>query len=118
MNLSCSNDDHDIDDQVLGNWEWIQSSGGIAGTTETPDSTGNSIMLEITRTAIKQFINGTLSFETGYSIKSQESTIFGGIRNMIIYENGFKQSFERVGNKLFLSGECNDCFLSEYEKVL
>jgi hypothetical protein len=70
----------------------------------------------ISTNSLKQFTNGNLTFETNYTIEVRKSEIFGGQREMIIYENGFKQSFERKGNKLILYGECNDCFQSEYEK--
>ncbi|HBK70607.1 MAG TPA: hypothetical protein DDZ39_02940 [Flavobacteriaceae bacterium] len=114
--VSCSNNDDDIDNQLVGSWNWLESSGGIAGSTTTPTSTGNTISVVISTNSLKQFTNGNLTFETNYTIEVRKSEIFGGQREMIIYENGFKQSFERKGNKLILYGECNDCFQSEYEK--
>ncbi len=113
--ISCSNDD-EINNQLLGSWNWLESSGGISGTTTTPASTGNTITLVISNNSLKQFTNGNLTFETNYRIEVRKSEIFGNQREMIIYENGFKKSFERKGDKLTLFDECSDCFQSEYKK--
>lgn len=40
--LCCSNSDENLNDnQLIGNWNWKSSTGGIAGVTITPESTGN-----------------------------------------------------------------------------
>ena len=114
--INCSNEDTNFNNQIVGSWNWLESSGGIAGTTETPTSTGNVITIVISNDSFQQFINGNLNFETSYTIELRKSEIFGDQRKMIIYENGFIQSFERKDDKLILYGECNDCFQSEYEK--
>ncbi len=115
--LSCSNDaDTDTNAQLLGIWDWISSSGGIAGITETPESTGNTITLEISNSTVKRYVNGNLESELNYSIASGESIVFGEQREMVIYENEFKQTFGLAGNQLTLYDECNDCFVSQYER--
>ena len=113
--LSCSTTtNHDSADQIMGEWVWIESSGGLAGTTETPESTEKEIWLQISNNSIKQFINGTLESDRTYKIERRESVIFGDLRDMIIYGNGFRQIFSTTGNKLILTGDCNDCFQSEF----
>lgn len=117
--VSCSNnndDDDSIDNQLVGSWNWLESSGGIAGTTTTPASTGNTMTMVISNNSLKQFTNGNLTLQTNYTIEVRKSEIFGGQREMIIYENGFKKSFEIKGDKLTLFDECSDCFQSMYEK--
>lgn len=115
--ISCSTTtDHDSADQIIGEWVWIESSGGLAGTTETPESTEKEIRLQISNNSIKQFINGTLESDRTYKIETRESVIFGGLRDMIVYSNGFRQIFSTKGNQLILIGDCNDCFQSEYVK--
>ncbi len=47
--LGCSEeDDTTIQSQLIGKWKWVESSGGIAGTTENPQSTGKDITVEFT----------------------------------------------------------------------
>jgi hypothetical protein len=115
--ISCSTtSDNDSADQIIGEWVWIESSGGIAGSTETPQSTEKEITLEISNNSIQQFINGSLEFNRPYNIERKESVIFGGVREMIVYDNGFRQIFSTTGNRLILTGDCNDCFQAVYER--
>ena len=102
--------------EITGNWNWIESFGGIAGVLETPESTGNTIQLEISSDTIKRYVNGGLESSLSYIIETDESGILGGPQEMIIYENGFNQSFILTVNTLLLYDECDDCFRHEYEK--
>ena len=114
--ISCSNHRSDDDtNPIIGKWNWVESSGGITGSTTTPKSTGKSIRLEISSTTIKRYTDGVLNLESSYSIQTATS-IFGGERKLIIYENDSKQSFTRTGNELLLNDECYDCYLSRYVK--
>ena len=115
--FSCSTPTHsDAAGQIIGEWVWIESSGGIAGTTQTPESTEKEITLQISNSSIKQFINGTLEANRAYIIERRESLVFGELREMIVYDNGFRQSFSITGNRLVLTDDCNDCFQAEYER--
>lgn len=67
--FGCSDDDNATNDQLTGKWNWVESSGGIAYHTETPESTGKIVKLEIDNSTIKRFVNGTLDYETNYSIE-------------------------------------------------
>ena len=112
---SCSQEDKVVPTvSLVGNWQWVSSSGGIAGTLETPASTGDSQRLEISETSVKRYRNGVLEFNIMYVIESQESQLFNEPRNMMIQENGFRQVIVLNGNRLLLIGDCNDCFTSEY----
>ena len=67
--ISCSTTtDTDSTDQIIGEWVWIESSGGIAGTTETPESTEKEIILQISNNSVKQFVNGTLESDRPLSL--------------------------------------------------
>jgi hypothetical protein len=114
--LSCSQNDDNSNKNLIGQWNWIGSSGGIAGTTENPQTTGENRKLEISTDSIKSYRNGTLNFQTKYWIEVRESLIFNEPREMIIQENGFRQILNISGNTLILIGDCNDCFTSEYTK--
>lgn len=112
--LSCSKSEDTSYVNLIGNWNWERSSGGISGTTETPQTTGQNRKLIISTDSIKSYLNGILNFKTKYTIETRESLIFNEPREMIIQENGFKQIFTLSGNKLILIGDCNDCFIDEY----
>lgn len=114
--LSCSQNDDDSNTSLIGQWNWKGSSGGIAGTTETPQTRGENRKLEISTNSIKSYQNGTLNFQTKYSIEVHKSLIFNEPREMIIQENGFRQILNISGNTLILIGDCTDCFTSKYTK--
>lgn len=115
--ISCSTTtDHDPADEIKGEWVWVESSGGIAGTTETPESTQQVVTLEISGNSIRQFVNGNLKSDRNFIIARKESLVYGDAREMIIYENGFQQIFSTTGNQLILIGDCNDCFQSLYQR--
>ncbi|WP_430411560.1 hypothetical protein [Kordia sp.] len=118
--VNCSNDD-DIaasdlptNARVIGNWNWISSSGGIGGWTYTPDSTGDTQRLEITDSTITFYKNGEETFTDTYTIETRESVIYSGTREMIIADTGFRNIVEFDDNTLILIGDCNDCFASGY----
>lgn len=115
---SCDGNEGTISQaRLTGNWQWVESVGGIAGTTETPSSTGNEIMLEITPASIKKFTNGTLTKMWPYTIASGQS-IFGGNRLMVIYEDdSAPQSFTVVEDELVLTDECHDCYENRYVRI-
>ena len=114
--LGCSQIDDDTNANLIGEWQWESSSGGIAGTIETPESKGETRKLEITTDSIKSYLDGTLTYKTKYRIETQESLIFNEPREMIIQQNGFREIMELNGNKLILTGDCNDCFTTEYSR--
>ena len=117
--LSCSTEKEEVDPTLpllTGNWNWIESSGGIDGRTETPETTGNSITLEISADSINTYINGELQSTQGYAIETHESILFGEPREMIVYEDQFRQTILITGNRLVLYDECTDCFQHEYER--
>ncbi len=45
--FSCrSEDDTDVS-PVVGEWEWVSSIGGVGNTTETPASSGKTIIMKL-----------------------------------------------------------------------
>ena len=53
--LSCDqNDDISQELQLIGTWNWVESSGGIDGRTETPISTGNTMKIEFSSNSVKK----------------------------------------------------------------
>lgn len=114
MCCSSASETNTVFKSIVGKWEWVQSSGGIAGQTTTPSSTNKSNELEISKTEIKIYENGNLIATESYSIATKKS-ILGGEKQMLVYTSGNpSQSFILDGNTLFLSDECYDCYQREY----
>ncbi len=102
--------------QLIGKWKWVESSGGIDGRTETPESTGNAVIIEFTVSTMRKYVNENLESEINYktylgpSIRTTQNT------DLIVYKNGTKQSMELYGNSLILFDECYDCCQHNYLK--
>ncbi len=114
---SCEDEKIDIYNQVHGNWEWVSSSGGIAGITLTPESTGDSkLIIFETSGTYRKFINDTLQYTTKYSISEGES-IFSSSQYPIIHfkEEELDQAiFQVKDDTLKLGGNCFDCFFHTF----
>ena len=100
--------------EMFGRWEWVKSTGGIDGRTETPASTGEQITIEFLIGTYKKYVDGKLAEEMTYKIDVGESMISGENSVIIIYQNGWKQSVEFENDNLILQDECSDCFRNEY----
>jgi hypothetical protein len=115
--IGCSQDDKiNIKSQLLGKWKWVESSGGIDGRTETPESTGTAVTIEFTVSSMRKFVNGHLESEVDYEIISGPSIRTIEDTELIVYENGIEQSVELNGNYLVLYEDCYDCFQHNYIK--
>ena len=100
---------------IENNWTWIQSTGGIAGATYNPTNSGYTKSLLINASEIKEFKNGILIATYQYTISTQ-SSIYGGLKPMFVFNNKPKQSFEIINDELIIKDECYDCFTSAYLK--
>jgi hypothetical protein len=117
LTINCSNDDeNNIDQQLIGEWKWIESSGGIQGETLNPQTTGENRNIEITSDKIKYYTNGILTLEFDYYLQKGESIRTNEKTDLMIYENDRKQSIVLNENKLILYDECYDCYQNEYIK--
>lgn len=115
LNCSRDNDDGKINSAIIGQWNWVKSTGGFAGGTYTPESTAENRMLIISSDSIKYFTNGDLLSKIKYTIELRD--VNGESHEMIVPEFlGITQFFELNENKLTLIDYCNDCFVNEYMK--
>jgi hypothetical protein len=105
---------------LAGKWNWVSSSGGIAGITYTPKSLKKTIKIEYdTNFIYRYYENDTLKSESGYqlikgrSIYSQDSTMIITMGNSSI-----RQSYQiRSRDTLILMDECFDCFNHLYVRI-
>lgn len=94
---------------LMYQWNWLGSSGGFAGQTITPASTGDKIIIEFTSKKYLKYVNGQLEEEVRYSIKEGESIFSTQKTNIIELRSGWRQSYKISGDTLFLADECFDC---------
>ncbi|WP_159023588.1 hypothetical protein [Formosa sp. L2A11] len=112
---SCSESDDIIyTSEITGDWQWQSASGGLAGITETPESTGESRTLVISADSIASYQNQVLNFKTAYTLENRTSELFNDTQEMLIQENGFRQIITISNNTLILVGDCNDCYTNTY----
>lgn len=116
--ISCRSDDELDIKTLVGDWEWISSSGGITGQTETPTTTGKTITIRFTEDNKYAIItNGAVTNEGTFSL-------YKGVSDLSHYEVTFihfSNSTDVIINKnedgvLILNDDLNDGYTSTYYK--
>ena len=108
-----SNENYEI--SLSGKWSWIESSGGIAYHTITPQTTGKTMTIEFINDSIfKQYQNGVLLYETTYTLKNVQ----GYEGQLITYKNGIMASIIKKldGKNLILADYADDGFEDTYRR--
>ena len=123
---SCDNDENDLSSKnnLKGRWNWIITSGGFGGGSQTPETLNQTVVIEFSGNSLKRYINGNLSQTQKFSIQTKTSPL-GGKQKVIVIDKGnsitnevyIDQSFKIIGKKLYLIQECVDCSTSEYERI-
>lgn len=116
--FSCRNDDELDVDPLVGDWEWITSTGGIDGRTETPTSTGKNIILSMKNDKTYTIAtNGSVTQEGTYSLYKNVSNLDHYERTYIDFSNQIDQMIiSNEDGKLVLNDDLNDGFISTYKK--
>jgi hypothetical protein len=104
--------------KVFGSWEWVQSSGGIAGRIITPETEG------YTKTAhfrndwtYKEERNDTTFLETTY--QAYKDTVGNSTFNMLQINGWEPMAIINVTDStLELMDECIDCYLHSYRRLM
>jgi len=112
----CKTHELAFEDQLVGQWQWVESTGGIDGRTDTPNNTGKEIILEFSTTTLRTFLNGSLDTEISYEVQLGSTIYSTDPTELIIYENGSKQSVQLKAAELILLDECYDCFQHRYTR--
>jgi hypothetical protein len=105
--------------ELFSTWNWQISTGGIAGISYTPESTGEQIKIEFSPDFMyREYVNGQLVFETEFQITRAESIYQTEPAWVIKYnDRSVNQSYEiRDNNSLTLFDEVYDGFVHEYKK--
>ena len=116
--LSCVKESS-ILNNLTGKWDWVSSTGGIAGITYTPKSTGVKKVIEFTIDSVfRYYQKDTLTYETKYHILKSKSIYSQDSTFLISFDNhSIRQSYILKNDTLFLNDECYDCFGSTYVRI-
>ncbi len=121
--FACKTDDvvpeNPLDTAIVGNWNWVKSSGGIQGTTLTPTSTKYSLSYVFTKSnTYQQTKNGALLQEGGYKLQHIFESPSGKLTQKITFLN-LNETFVYTlkNDTLRIDEGCCDRFLHIYTKV-
>jgi hypothetical protein len=101
---------------LIGNWQWVQSSGGFAGKVENAtESTVVKLLIFDKDGNVSQVENEKETLKDTYTIVRVKSIFTGNETDAVKYANSTKiQSFLIRNDSLFLSEECHDCYNHVY----
>lgn len=125
--LSCTKDKNiktstyaDIPSAMIGSWNWLSSSGGFAGVTYTPESTGEVRKIVFSSdNKIGYYVNGSLTAEHPFHLEKSISIFTNDSTLMLIVEPGTIMqsiSFPNI-DTLELNDELFDGFEHEYKRL-
>ncbi|QOG04434.1 hypothetical protein [Flavobacterium sp. MDT1-60] len=105
-----------------GRWLCVSTTGGFGGPTQATLNEKKEI--EFSGSILRIYINGKLSREQQFLIKTKPS-IFGGEKEMLVIDKGLSitqeyfidRLIEINGENLILTDECFDCSTSKYVRV-
>lgn len=70
---------------LIGSWNWLETSGGIASANYNPSTTGESIKIELdSLNTYRYFSNGSLVYETKFHIEKTASLFHHGDSTLIL----------------------------------
>jgi hypothetical protein len=104
--------------KLIGNWRWIETSGGFAGSITTPQSENKEIKIQFSAKGIHtEWENGKVIYSRPYSVEKPiwpkgemtEWIVHGSKKDM--RQQKQSEYFEFRGkDTLVLSPNCPDCF--------
>ena len=106
------------DEAITGQWNWVESVGGIAGITVTPESSGRTELLVFeNNNTMKNYVNGGLTETNTYSL-GEDLTIFSADSLPVIYrDDGFVFAYVFNGkDNLILNENVYDGFRCYYRR--
>lgn len=110
-------------ENIIGEWEWEEASGGFAGVTVTPASEGYTESLLFQQNGEFVKYRDSLEYQNYFFWITEGSSIFSaepayllllGSRDQATIN--FTYSIDLDGDILYLNEECNDCFRFKYRR--
>ena len=105
---------------LIGEWNWISSTGGIGGFKYTPSST--SVQRKITfasDSVFRLYQNDSLKTESKYHVSMMLASNGLDTIKVVKYDgSSIRQYFEiQSDGTMVLSDECMDCYIHEYKRI-
>lgn len=120
LSLSCSVESSVGDlnsNSVIGTWTWQKSVGGIAGSTETPESTGIQKKIVFTNEGKVMVYNNNVEItNTTYEIKKGTSIFDEKERSLIVFD-GMTYVVQFIdAHNLTIADNFADGYSSDYKR--
>ena len=105
-----------VSNELVGNWEWVSRTGGIAGVHQTPQTLGYTYTGVYTKDGIYEQYDkdNKLVVTYPYKVIKAVSILDGMEHNMIQLNNAMNSSFEIRNDSLFLVQDVFDGFNEVY----
>lgn len=101
-----------VSTELVGNWEWVSRTGGIAGVHQTPQTLGYTYTVVYTKDGIYEQYdqNNQLVVTYPYKVIKAVSMLDNKEHDMIQLNNAMNSSFEIRKDSLFLVQDVADGF--------
>jgi hypothetical protein len=109
---ACTSASTDPDADLLsGNYEWVRSSGGIAGVTMTPASENYRVRFSFSGNQVTAFRNDSLKATSTVTVRGDEVTYQPSI-SVFVFDGGIDvQTIRKLpGDTIALADPCCDRF--------
>jgi hypothetical protein len=103
---------------LIGEWSWISSCGGLSYKCYTPKATNHNIKLVFTTDSLfKTFQNDTLKSSARFQTYVLPPLDMPGTTNVIKFNSSNQLKFSIARDTLFLNDFCCDGFNSTYKRI-
>lgn len=110
--MGCSKDTttETTTDDLIGTWEWVRTTGGVAGINDTPKTLGYTYKVTYTKEGryLQYDKDNKLVYDYPYSFARNISIIDNLEHNMLVLNSSLDFSFEIRNDSLFLFQEVYD----------
>lgn len=117
--IACSDSDTENNESIIGTWTWYETSGGIGGIVETPQTTGENRKVVFQENGdVTFYINNEVTLSSVYTL-AKENTIISDEPLPVVEVDGidylFIYSFPYV-DELELQENIFDGFIHNYRR--
>ncbi|MCS7082560.1 MAG: hypothetical protein N2561_09415 [Bacteroidetes bacterium] len=106
-----------LERRLEGRWQWVESTGGLAGLRRTPQSEGYNQELVFYSHKLEVWRSGKLVTVLRYRIERKRTLLQPEPGDVLVYEDLFlPEQLIRWGrgDTLYLADVCADCFVHTY----
>ena len=97
---------------LVGKWEWVSTTGGIAGVHQTPQKLGYTYWIAFTTDSLYQVFdkNSLMTSSNHFTVFNDISIFTTHIHQMLKSDNSIRSSFDVRNDSLFMYQEVMDGF--------